>query len=69
MVAWVYMAKPLNAAEIFGLAVLALADVIGKSPGYISRIEVRGEIPSVDKTSILLGFGLSRRVIIAPKAR
>ena len=31
-----------------GLTVRALADAIGKSPGYISRIEVRGEIPSVE---------------------
>jgi transcriptional regulator with XRE-family HTH domain len=31
-----------------GMTVRALADAIGKSPGYISRIEVRGEIPSVD---------------------
>lgn len=34
--------------ENLGLTVRALADAIGKSPGYISRIEVRGEIPSVD---------------------
>ena len=34
--------------ESLGLTVRALADAIGKSPGYISRIEVRGEIPSVD---------------------
>ena len=34
--------------ETRGLTVRALADAIGKSPGYISRIEVRGEIPSVE---------------------
>ena len=34
--------------ENCGLTVRALADAIGKSPGYISRIEVRGEIPSVE---------------------
>ena len=34
--------------ENLGLTVRALADAIGKSPGYISRIEVQGEIPSVD---------------------
>lgn len=29
-----------------GLTVRALADVVGKSPGYISRVEGRGEVPS-----------------------
>lgn len=31
-----------------GLTVRALAEAIGKSPGYVSRIEVQGEIPSVE---------------------
>lgn len=31
-----------------GLSVRALAEKIGKSAGYISRIEGRGEIPSAD---------------------
>ena len=34
--------------EKLGLTVRALAEAIGKSPGYISRIEVQGEIPSVE---------------------
>ena len=29
-----------------GLTVRELAEKIGKSPGYVSRIEVRGEVPS-----------------------
>ena len=31
-----------------GLTVRQLADMVEKTPGYISRIEVRGEIPSPD---------------------
>lgn len=31
-----------------GLTVRALAEAIRKSPGYVSRIEVQGEIPSVE---------------------
>ncbi len=31
-----------------GLTVRSLAEAIGKSPGYVSRIEVRGEIPSIE---------------------
>lgn len=29
-----------------GLTVRAFADILGKSPGYVSRVEARGEIPS-----------------------
>ena len=29
-----------------GLTVREFAEMIGKSPGYVSRIEVRGEVPS-----------------------
>jgi transcriptional regulator with XRE-family HTH domain len=34
--------------EQTGLTVRALAEAIGKSPGYVSRIEVQGEIPIVE---------------------
>jgi transcriptional regulator with XRE-family HTH domain len=49
-----------------GLTVRALADAIGKSPGYISRIEVRGEIPSVElvvELATALGGDASRCVL------
>ena len=31
-----------------GFGVREAADKLGKSPGYISRIEVRGELPSIE---------------------
>jgi len=52
-----------------GLTVRALADAIGKSPGYISRIEVRGEIPSVElvvELATALG-GDAERFLECPK--
>jgi hypothetical protein len=37
-----------RSCEHCGLTARALASSIKKSPGYISRSEVRGEIPSVE---------------------
>jgi PTS system nitrogen regulatory IIA component len=36
-----------------GLTVRALAEKIGKTPGYVSRIEGRGEIPSADLLCVI----------------
>lgn len=33
-----------------GITVRQFADALGKSPGYVSRIEARGEIPSPELT-------------------
>lgn len=38
------------------LSVRGLAEVIGKSPGYVSRIEGRGEIPSAELLCQLAEF-------------
>ena len=51
-----------------GLTVRALADLIGKSPGYISRIEGRGEVPSPEllcKLAEVYGVGPEKLLELA----
>lgn len=36
-----------------GYSVRELAQLIGKSPGYVSRIEVRGEIPAAELLCVI----------------
>ena len=48
-----------------GLSVRQLAKQVGKTPGYISRIEARGEIPTADLLIQIAGeLGVSAEVLL-----